>query len=218
MEDKSRKYATQGFLRRAKVLVHCIEGVFEKLPPDTNCIPSDNERLDATVYFQAFVFNVFGCLDNLAHIWVSEKGVQDNGKPLADGKIGLGKKYKGVRNSLSTRIRDYLIELDPWFVYLEGFRHALAHRIPPYIPPYSVPPDREIEYKEIEARINEATISGNVDLVDQLKSKKMALVYFSPVATHSFEENAPRVCFHAQMLADFDTVEKIARMLFNEFD
>src|SRR5712671_1522714 len=88
------------------------------------------------ICIQAFTFNAFACLDNLAWIWVCEKKLTtEQGDPIPAGKVGLGKKCKLVRRSLPADIRKYLKSLDAWFDHLENFRHALAHRIPLYIPP-----------------------------------------------------------------------------------
>ena len=212
--QRSHEYATQGFLRRVKVLVHCIENVFERLPPDTSHVPSNDRRLDATVYLHAFVFNVFGCLDNLAHIWVCEKGVTEgNGQPLRNTKIGFRKKNKIVRESLPPAFRDYLETLEPWFEYLEDFRHALAHQRPLYIPPYEVAGESVPRYNEIEAQIYEAMLRGETDKVGDLQEEQKALLFFSPVMTHSFEEKAQMVRFHECMLKDFNTVDEIANRL-----
>jgi hypothetical protein len=50
------------------VLVRAIDRVFEILPPDREDIPERDELLDATIAVQSFVFNTFGCLDNLARL------------------------------------------------------------------------------------------------------------------------------------------------------
>ena len=217
--DGACEFARQGFLRRLKILAHCIEEVFKSVPPDITQPPEAYERLNAVVYLQAFIFNVFGCIDNLAHVWVKERGLTEkDGKPLPKNWIGFSKKHKTVRKSLSKEFQDYLAGLNMWFENLESFRHALAHRIPPYIPPYSVLEDKLCEYEEIEARINEARMRGDCTKVDRLKDEKKALVRFEPVITHSFSENARKVYFHAQMIADFNTVEGIAQKLLEEFD
>jgi hypothetical protein len=77
---------------------------------------------------QAFVMNCFGCLDNLAWIWVLEKDVKGKGgRELQPTDVGLGKKY--VLNSFSRQFRDYLDRRRDWFANLIGFRDSLAHRI-----------------------------------------------------------------------------------------
>ena len=71
----AREYALHGFSRRLKILVQCIKNTFEILPPDRIGLPEREEISNAVINIQAFVFNVFGCTDNLAWIWVQEKGV-----------------------------------------------------------------------------------------------------------------------------------------------
>jgi hypothetical protein len=74
--DRAKEHAFHGFARRLGTLVRCIDRVFEILPPDREDIPSRDEVVDATINIQAFVLNIFGCLDNLAWIWVCEKDVR----------------------------------------------------------------------------------------------------------------------------------------------
>jgi hypothetical protein len=87
------------------------------------------------INIQAFVFNVFGSIDNLAWIWVREKGLaMDDGLPIPNAWVGLGKKNRFVRHSFSTEFQEFLKGLNDWFDHLDDFRHALAHRIPLYYP------------------------------------------------------------------------------------
>jgi hypothetical protein len=71
---RAKEFATQGYPRRLKVMVRCMDNVFTTIPPDRETLPSRDELSDATLNIQSFVFNVFGSIDNLAWIWVSEKG------------------------------------------------------------------------------------------------------------------------------------------------
>jgi hypothetical protein len=65
-----KRYATHGFSRRFNTMHHCVERVFEIIPPEQEDKPSDAILYDATVFIQSFVMNSFGALDNLAWIWV----------------------------------------------------------------------------------------------------------------------------------------------------
>lgn len=65
-------------------------------------IPTSEICIDATAYVQAFLFNVFGALDNLAWIWVQEKDIRNNdGGQLKDTRVGLGKKYREIKRTFS---------------------------------------------------------------------------------------------------------------------
>jgi hypothetical protein len=84
----AREYATQGFPRRLGVMAHCIQNVFTTLPPEKEEIPSKTQLFDATVNIQAFLVNAFGCIDNLARIWVHEKPLRTRkGKRFPTGKL-----------------------------------------------------------------------------------------------------------------------------------
>ena len=215
---KAREFAIHGLPRRVRLLAHCIESVFSNLPPGTTEPPSNDVILDTTVYLQSFVFNVFGCVDNLAHIWVREKELTGkNGKPFNDTEIGfIGVKYKPVLDTLSKEFSDYLKGLEPWFEHVINFRHALAHRIPLYIPPNYVPDENLQRYEEIGKRIDEAVQQGNYEEVDRLQDEQFSLTLFHPVATHSFSEESKLMYFHAQMTQDFNIVADIAQKLLQE--
>jgi hypothetical protein len=82
--DRAREYALHGFGRRLGTLVRAIDQVYEILPPDREDIPGRDELVDATIAIQSFVLNAFGCLDNLAWIWVYEQGIKGkDGKEVA---------------------------------------------------------------------------------------------------------------------------------------
>lgn len=100
-----REYATHGFLRRFNTMRHCIERVFAILPPEQDQRPSDAVLFDATIFLQAFIMKLFGALDNLAWIWVSEK-------PLRVGRrrVGLGPRCEAVRGSFSQEMREVSAE------------------------------------------------------------------------------------------------------------
>jgi hypothetical protein len=217
--SRAKEFATHGFLRRLGTLRRCIEQVFELLPLGSYDIPEANIREDATIALQAFIFNCFGCFDNLVWVWVEEKPVRlSNGRPLSAGRIGLGTRYVEVEASFSDAFRAYLDSMKEWFIHLENYRHALAHRIPLYIPPHSVSPTNQAAYSALEREINLAARTGEEALEADLRSRQRALMFFRPWMIHSFEEQPPLVVIHPQMLADFNTVDEFARRMLGELD
>jgi hypothetical protein len=200
----------QGFIRRTDTLRRCIASLFSLLPPDFEGLPTEERVKDAEIVLQSFVFNLFGCADNLAWIWVEEAGVtRDGALPLPSTWVGLGSKCTTVRQSLSQELRDLLRARQDWFVHMETLRHALAHRIPLYIPRYAVTPENRAEYEMLDQQITEAVLTGNIERADQLKGRQDQLKFFRPVVTHSFTENAPIIALHPQTLADFNTVHEM---------
>ena len=200
--------------------VRCVANVFRILPPNRADLPSMDELFDGMINIQAFVFNMFGSIDNLAWIWVREKPVRnEDGSEIPKSWVGLGKDNKFVRSSLSAEFQEYLKELNDWFAHLDDFRHALAHRIPLFIPPFSIPKDKEAAYRQLEDRKREAIHEWR-DFVEynRLDAEQKALATFIPQMTHSIEEGAAHIKFHPQLLTDFLTVEGIAQKMLDELD
>ena len=216
-DETARAFATHGFPCRLELLVHCMERAMDAFPPRIRWIPDSEDILDATMCLQAFVTNVRGCIDNLAHILVREKGLKaDDGTPLPDSRVGLRPANGLVLDSLSPEFAGRLKELGPWFEYLDHFRHALEHRVPLYVARYSVPEDTLRQYGEIDERILEAEQREDHAVADRLSDEQSRLVAFFPVTAQAFGENAGKVFFHFQMASDFSIVQEIARRLLRE--
>ena len=216
---RAEEFVHHGLCRRLRLMTRCIVKVFEILPPGSCEVPEADVLHDVTVQLHAFSFNTFGCLDNLAHAWVLDKEVKkENGDPLPPQRVGFGSTYTVVRDSLPDRFVEYLLEIQDWYENLENFRHALAHRIPMYIPPGYLDDENAAKYSGIQEQINDAVERRDFATADQLADEQAALLSFHPIATHSFGENAKIVYFHAQMLSDIGTVQEIASRLLPEFD
>jgi hypothetical protein len=215
--ERGREFAFHGFVRRLGTLVRAVEQVFEILPPEREDIPERNEVVDATIAIQSFVLNTFGCLDNLAWIWVYEKGVMnDNGTKLSPKKIGLGKNYKQIRRSFSKQFIAYLESRADWLDHIIDFRDALAHRIPLYIPPYIVSEKNHEEYNRLEQAKGEASKRADHEEYDRLELEQKKLGVFRPWMTHSQFEGAPSVVFHLQLLRDYVTIDEFGYTMLEE--
>lgn len=218
-DSRAREHAQHGFSRRLRTLVRCIENVFEILPPDRVDPPTMEELSDVNINLQTYTFNVFGSVDNLARIWVREKNItKKDGSTIRNTWIGLTKKNTLVRNSFSPGFLRYLEGLDDWFDHLGNFRHAVAHRIPLYVPPYIVPDDKGASYRDLENRKSEAIERGALDDYDRLSAEQDALGVFEPIMTHSLAEDAKRVIFHRQLLTDFNKIDGLGRKMLEELD
>ncbi len=218
--ERGREFAYHGFSRRLGTMVRAIDVVFEKLPPELDAIPDRNTVVDATMSIQAFVLNAFGCLDNLAWIWVCEKPVLNaDGTELAALKVGLGSKSKVVRESFSKEFVEYLDKRQDWVDnHLKGFRDSLAHRIPLYIPPFIITPQLLDRYNQLETASGEAIRKLDFELYEKLQAEQSALGIWRPWMTHSVTEKSPHVVFHPQLLADYVTIDEFSREMLAEFE
>ena len=217
--DRAREHATQGFCRRLGTLVRAIDQVYDLLPPEREDIPEREEVVDATIAIQSFVLNTFGCLDNLAWIWVCEKDVKaDDETELDPRRVGFGTGNREVRRSLSKEFRAYLDTRQEWVDHVKGFRDSLAHRIPLYIPPFIVTPETMDEYNRLEQLSIEAMQRRDFKEYDRLQSEQKKCGLFRPWMTHSQYEKAPTAIFHQQLLQDYVTVDEFGRKMLEELD
>lgn len=208
--EKAGEYARHGFARRIQVLSRCIQNIFRIIPAGTVKVPKRERLHDATINLQAFYANAFGCVDNLAWVWVHESGLASRIRPR---EVGLRKSNARVRKTLSPEFQAFLASRDKWFEYLTEFRHALGHRVPPYIPPGSVRPKDQPTFQDLEQRMRAARSPGEFD---SLLEEQKQLYIFEPLTIHSFDEATGTIRFHQQMLVDFLTVEEIALKMLDE--
>jgi hypothetical protein len=172
-EKQAREYAAHGFARRLYTLVECVEMVFESLPPDRDQLPTRKERLKATIGIQGFVFNAFGSINNLAWVFAIEKAIKNRkGDSLHRSSIGLAGHNIAIRKDLSQNFQNYLKGKDEWFKQLQDFRHSLAHRIPPFVPP-CITTDKEAAYNEIQVAVDDAIARRDFDTYDENQSNNV---------------------------------------------
>ncbi|MES2032532.1 MAG: hypothetical protein V4466_00010 [Pseudomonadota bacterium] len=206
--EQAREMMKHGVCRRISDLKHGLARVFEIIPLQ-DADPSRDAIWDATAFLQAFVINVFGTMDNLAWLWRLEADVRGrNGQPLPRNRIGLTPDNADLRASLSARTQAYLAGTDAWFDYLEGYRHALAHRIPLYILPKQLNDDEAAEFARLEGQVGAP--AWDWDQWGAVLAAQRRLGVFEPVMMHSFGEGAHPVRFHGQMVCDFSTVIAVA--------
>jgi hypothetical protein len=214
---RGREFAHNGFSRRLGTMVRSIDIIYQKLPPELDSIPSQEDVIDATIAIQSLVLNAFGCLDNLAWIWVCKKPVLDKeGKSLDPMKVGLGKKNKEVRATFSVEFNAYLNERQKWVDHLKDFRDSLAHRVPLYIPPYMVDPKNADEYARLEKESWEALRRRDIHTHERLQDAQRKLCFFRPWMTHSFSEESPKAIFHSQVVIDYLTIDEFGNKMLTE--
>lgn len=212
-DAKAKEYAHHGFARRIQTVARCIENAFRIVPPGAVKIPSKARLHDAQINIQAAIGNTYGCVDNLAWVWVYEQGLAES---LDRRQIGLRKHHKKVRDSLSPEFRTYLNTLDGWFDYLVDYRDAFAHRIPMYIPPGGVRPKDHDKARELEERKTAALNALNGYEYERLDTEQAKLFVFQPLICHSYTEMPAPFAFHPQLLCDFLTIEELGLKMLAE--
>lgn len=209
--ERAQEYARHGVARRIQTMRRCIENVFKLVPPGAVKVPSRPRLKDAEINIQAFLANTYGTVDNLGWVWVYETGLSDK---VGQRDVGLRSKNKAMRASLSKELREYLEGLDDrWFNWLVEYRDAFAHRIPLYIPRGVVLQSRVDAYNDLTRRMTDALNGFRPYEYETLEAEQNKLLSFQPWITHSVRDAQGHYVFHAQMIADFLTIEELAQKM-----
>ena len=102
--------------------------------------------------------------------------------------------------------------MSSWYrEYAKNYRDALAHRVPPYIPPSTFTPPHEQQYRELHEREGQAIKDHNSELALELGAAKHAIGIICPAFMHSFlDKKAMKpIILHSQLIVDTRTVMEI---------
>lgn len=213
--ERAREYMGHGVCRRLQTIRGCIDNIFNIFPIDRTNLLNQEERVGLEINLHAFLINVHGIPDNLAWIYVLENDFKISPKinPL---QVGLFKKQ--TKKHLPTEVCKYLNSavISNWHnEYAKNYRDALAHRIPPYVPPSTFTSENETMYKEINSSILEEYEKGNFDRALLLSQDLKSIGTICPAFTHSLvdAEACSPMEIHSQILVDAMTVMEIIKIL-----
>ena len=177
---------------------------------------SEESMIEVTINLDSFIINLFGCFDNLAHVWIYEK----NKKKLRKHEIGFMKNHKKMRTTLSTALKEKLEQYGDWVDVLKKRRDSLAHRIPHYIPPYIIDSEKEREYYSLKEREIHLLIKNPMcDEYNETKRKVQLLEKQTPIIYGSLSERPVRpILFHAQVINDWKTVVEFSKVFLDELE
>lgn len=212
--SKSREYLIHGVSRRLNILNKCIHNIFALFPVDRSDLLTSDELTDLVINLHAFFINISGVLDNLAWVFVYEKDLYGHPKNGKLSRLDVGLFADKTQTHLWPDLTNYLKSnsIKTWYdKYSKDYRDALAHRIPLYVPPSAIDENEAIQYKQLEDQINALDIRSpdaitiHGQLIEKLRQLGRPCVLFS----HSLHEGCKLVYFHAQVIADFKTIEEI---------
>lgn len=208
---RAQEYLDHGVCRRFRIIQRCIQNIFSVFPPDRAELLNEQERSDVEINLHAFVINIYGVSDNLAWIYVLEKGIA-----LKPSRVGLFNRE--TQKHLPREVLDYLRSktIKEWHgKYAKDYRDALAHRIPLYVPPWTCTPAQGDKYRELEAMISEEMTKHNFAQVQKLTDEQEALRRICLTCLHSFSDDQafPPIYFHPQVIADARTAMQIVHVI-----
>jgi hypothetical protein len=183
-----------------------IENVFTIFPIERIKLLSMDELRDVDINLHAFCINIFGLLDNLAWVLIYEKQLA-----AQIGKMSVGLYKKKTQEYLSEEFCHYLNSdhMKKWHAeYLKNYRDALSHRIPLYVPPKTLTPEQASQVEQIEKKIADCWDPLDLDMIEKLRKEQNGIGDICFLIKHAFSESKS-IVLHAQLIADFHTIEEI---------
>jgi PhoPQ-activated pathogenicity-related protein len=213
--ERAREFMVHGVSRRLWMIYRCIVNIFRLFPPDQAKPLLSDDRLDVEINLHAFLINIYGTMENLglAAGYESELiGKKSEGK-IPRRQVSLfNEKF---RRRLNKPLKEYLNQsgVDSWYrEYAKNYRDALAHRVPPYVPPSALNDDEQQRYQAIEKEISTLYSTYDFDRIEALRNEQERLGRANPFFIHSFAERVRPLYLHAQVLVDFLTIQELVEV------
>jgi hypothetical protein len=217
-EPGVQEHLLHGAGRRVSLLKRTLQNVFEVFPPSTDRPLAEEARADVQINLQSFVMNLYGIFDNWAWAFV----LRHNLKSQIGGRRNVGLFNNKTKKHLPEPITSYLNSPDitRWYTeYLKNYRDALAHRIPPYIPPAVFTVEEDKRYKKLKTEKVECIKSRDWERLDQIREEQAAIGKSCLTFLHSFSgEDSPRpMLLHPQLLCDAKVVVEFGGLYFRHW-
>lgn len=211
--SRVREHLLHGAGRRVGIIKRSIENVFALFPPRTTCPLSRDTLADVQINLHAFVMNLYGIYDNWAWAYV----LHHNLEAVIGDRRRVGLFIDATRNRLPVALKSYLTSTTTteWHEkYAKSYRDALAHRIPPYIPPAELTPEEGRRYNELESEKVECIWNRRWERLDQVWAEQAVLGRPCFTFLHAYtEDDPPRpIILHPQMLSDGKAVAEFGHL------
>ena len=218
--ERAIEFMQHGVNRRLGVIYRCLENIFTTFPPNRIELLDRNDRLDVEINLHAFLINVYGIIESTGLALAHENDLigEESDHKLPAQKISLFKRR--FRRLLNPNLCAYLRRstTTQWFnEYAKNYRDALAHRIPPYVPPSALKDEEARRYKFLEKEASRLRKEGNFEQIEAIQNEQNRLGKANPLFVHSFSEEAKPVYLHPQLIADFRTVEELVDTAISNF-
>jgi hypothetical protein len=210
---KAREYLVHGVKRRIDIINRCIENIFEIYQPNRKELLDIGLIEDLDINLHAFLINIYGVIENLGLFMAYENNLINPLRPEKKQRNDIGLYKKIFYTKLNKTLEDYFSHNNSrrWYEeYAKNYRDALAHRIPPYIPPMEVNEESIKNIKELDEKINNFKITkSNYDYFHKLLWQRWTFGSPANYFLHSFSEKSGKVLLHMQIIHDMITIEEI---------
>jgi len=215
VDTRLREHLLHGVARRLDVMHNTIDNVFTLFPLETLKPLHPTTLANVEINLHAFVMNVYGIFDNWAWTYVLCHDLESS---IGDHrKIGLF--HAATRRTLPPPLRAYLMssDMDEWHKkYAKSFRDALAHRIPPYVPPAQFTPEDSRRYNALEAEKIVCIKQHRWDRLTEIEKEQADIGEPCFKFLHAYTEVTPPtvLMLHPQMVTDAMAVVEFGNLFF----
>lgn len=204
---RAQEHMLHGAGRRVSVLRRSVENIFHLFPPSLERPLTHETLADVQINLHAFVINLYGVFDNWAWAFVLRHSLESN---IGDRRnVGLFKDK--TQRFLPPSLKEYLVSetIATWHEqYLKGYRDALAHRIPLYLPPAAWTQEESEQYNRLEVEKIECIKSMRWERIEEVWAEQGNIGRPCLTFLHAFsdEEASRPVYLHPQLLCDSKAV------------
>jgi hypothetical protein len=208
-----QEHMLRGAGRRLAVLRRSIENIYSLFPLNATEKLSRDTLSDVQINLHAFVINLYGVFDNFAWAFV----LRHNLVTIIGGRKRVGMFNAATQHYLPDVLKSYLKQesVSWWFdMYLKEYRDALAHRIPLYIPPFTVTENEGEKYNTLEVEKLQCIKAVNWRRLDEIYVEQEAIGVPCYTFLHAFAGGEPPrpVFLHPQVLSDGKTVMEFGEL------
>ena len=208
-EAPFRDHLQFGVGRRAGYMHRILGNIFEIFPPDAKAVIPQESVADATINLHAFLMHLAGVWDNWAWAYL----LRHDAAPSNPRKVGLFKAK--IQRLLPKELKTWLNEerLRTWRQqHAFDNRDALAHRIPPYIPPALATPEQGTAIRQrLDSLNSEGRHSDALDAMLESASALQPCFFF----LHEF---TGWVYLHPQIISDARLVTEFGLLFLRHWE
>ena len=202
-ESLAREHMVRGAGRRLGILIHSTESIFALFPLSTTKPLHRDALADIQVHLHAFLMNLYGVFENWGWAFVLRHDLE----AAVEGRRGIGLFNRKTQRFLPPALRDYLVSgaVPEWHEkYLKNYRDALAHRMPPYVPPSELTSEEGKRFNELEAEKLYCLKNRDLERLDRVNAEQADIGRPSWTFLHAFSEVEPPrpLLLHGQLLTD----------------
>lgn len=216
--ESAREYMLHGAGRRVMALLRSVKNIFSLFPPSQEHPLKHEDFSDVQINLHAFLINLYGVWGNWAWAFVYRHGF----KSEMGSHHNIGLFNKKTQKFLPAVLSNYLKSdlLISWQrKYLTNYRDALAHRIPPYVPPAYFTEEEGERYNKLQRQGFDCIGANDLEALDRVEREQAGIGRPCFGFLHSFspEEKSRSLALHAQLISDSMLVVEFGKMFCAEW-